>query len=68
MFGKAKGLDIHTYNHYLHHKFFEVNYGDGVVPLDRLFGTYHDGTQEADELMNRRMQKRRAKFASKASA
>jgi sterol desaturase/sphingolipid hydroxylase (fatty acid hydroxylase superfamily) len=68
VFGKDKLLDIHTYNHYLHHKYFEVNYGDGVVPLDRVFGTYHDGTKEADELMDRRMQKRRAKLAAKASA
>jgi sterol desaturase/sphingolipid hydroxylase (fatty acid hydroxylase superfamily) len=32
------------YYHYLHHKFFTVNFGDTLlIPLDRLFGTYHDG-------------------------
>jgi sterol desaturase/sphingolipid hydroxylase (fatty acid hydroxylase superfamily) len=44
------------YMHYLHHKYFEVNYGgDGLVPLDKWFGTYHDGTPEADAAMNRRV-------------
>ena len=42
-------LDSHAYAHYLHHKYFEVNYGgDGLIPLDRWFGTWHDGTREGD--------------------
>lgn len=40
-------LDTHGYAHYLHHKYFEVNYSDGAVPLDRWFGSFHDGTPEA---------------------
>lgn len=33
-----------NYYHYLHHKFFRVNFGDShLIPLDRLFGTFHDG-------------------------
>jgi sterol desaturase/sphingolipid hydroxylase (fatty acid hydroxylase superfamily) len=44
------------YMHYLHHKYFEVNYGgDGVVPIDKWFGTYHDGSAEAQAAMNRRV-------------
>ena len=35
------GLDTHAYTHYLHHKYFEVNYGDGLMPLDKLFGSWH---------------------------
>jgi len=32
------------YYHYLHHKFFSVNFGDSLlIPLDRFFGTFHDG-------------------------
>ena len=46
------------YVHYLHHKYFEVNYGDGLVPFDRLFGTFHDGTDAATEAMNRRFLKK----------
>lgn len=40
-------LDTHGYAHYLHHKLFEVNYSDGAVPLDRWFGSFHDGSPEA---------------------
>jgi sterol desaturase/sphingolipid hydroxylase (fatty acid hydroxylase superfamily) len=53
-------LDSHAYTHYLHHKYFEVNYGgDGLVPLDRWFGTWHDGTKEADEQMKARFRRKK---------
>ena len=59
-------FDTHAYMHYLHHKFFEVNYGgDGLVPFDRVFGTYHDGTPEADQRMKARFD---AKKAGRAEA
>lgn len=51
-------MSVDNYNHYLHHRYFEVNYGDGLVPLDKLFGTFHDGTKEAHERMNRRFLKK----------
>jgi sterol desaturase/sphingolipid hydroxylase (fatty acid hydroxylase superfamily) len=44
--GRAS-LDTHGYAHYLHHKYFEVNYSDGAVPLDRWFGSFHDGSPDA---------------------
>lgn len=47
-------LDTHGYAHYLHHKYFEVNYSDGAVPLDRWFGSFHDGSPEATERMRTR--------------
>ena len=40
--------------HYLHHKYFEVNYADGVLPLDKWFGSFHDGTPDGDAAMKRR--------------
>jgi len=41
-----KHLTTDGYYHYLHHKFFRVNFGDPLlIPLDRLFGTFHDGTR-----------------------
>jgi len=54
------GVAIQTddYYHYLHHKFFECNYGSDLVPLDRLFGTLHDGSPEAEEAMNKRFMSR----------
>ena len=46
---KKKAFDTHAYMHYLHHKYFNFNYGDdGLVPFDRVFGTYHDGSEESD--------------------
>ena len=43
----ARTLDSHAYAHYLHHKYFEVNYGgEGLVPLDKWFGTWHDGSKD----------------------
>lgn len=60
-------LNSHAYAHYLHHKYFEVNYGgDGLVPLDRWFGSWHDGSKEGDALMNARFQKKKAKMNAKA--
>jgi sterol desaturase/sphingolipid hydroxylase (fatty acid hydroxylase superfamily) len=47
-------LDNDHYFHYLHHRYFKVNYGDPIVPLDKWFGTFHDGSKQADEVMNRR--------------
>ena len=61
--GGNASLDSHAYVHYLHHKHFEVNYGgDGLVPLDMLFGTWHDGSKEADERMKERFRKKRARM------
>ena len=48
-------LDTHGFAHYLHHKYFEVNYSDGAVPLDRWFGSFHDGSPDSmDRLRARR--------------
>jgi sterol desaturase/sphingolipid hydroxylase (fatty acid hydroxylase superfamily) len=59
---KETAFDSHAYGHYLHHKYFEVNYGDGLVPLDKLFGTWHDGSPEAEARMNARYEKRKARL------
>ncbi|MDE5458802.1 sterol desaturase family protein [Bradyrhizobium sp. CSA112] len=54
--GDEKCIDNDHYIHYLHHKYFEVNYGtDLKIPLDEWFGTAHDGSPEADQAMYRRM-------------
>jgi len=46
-----KGLMNEQYFHYLHHRYFTVNYGVEVVPLDKWFGSFHDGSPEAHEEM-----------------
>jgi len=47
-------LATNGYAHYLHHKYFEVNYSDGAVPLDRWFGSFHDGSPQAAARMRAR--------------
>ena len=42
--GNESAMDTHSYAHYLHHRHFDCNYADGVLPLDRWFGTFNDGS------------------------
>ena len=59
--------DTHAYIHYLHHKHFEVNYGDGLIPFDRWFGTFHDGSKEGQALMDARYAKKVERLNTKGS-
>jgi sterol desaturase/sphingolipid hydroxylase (fatty acid hydroxylase superfamily) len=58
-------VDTHCYEHYLHHKFFECNYAGGTIPFDKWFGTFHDGSKEAEIRMNRRFMDRARKLQEK---
>jgi sterol desaturase/sphingolipid hydroxylase (fatty acid hydroxylase superfamily) len=67
--GENLAFDTNCQAHYLHHKYFEVNYSDGSIPLDKWFGSFHDGSPEADEKMQVRLAARAAKAAlAKASS
>lgn len=67
VFGEDSAIDTHAYDHYLHHKYFECNYADGVIPLDKWFGTFHDGSAEAQERMDKRfMEQARRRQEKKA--
>jgi sterol desaturase/sphingolipid hydroxylase (fatty acid hydroxylase superfamily) len=59
--GEASAIDMPGYDHYLHHKWFECNYSDGVVPYDKWFGTFHDGSDESEKRMIDRFKRRNAK-------
>ena len=48
-------LDTNGLGHYLHHKYFEVNYSAGAVPFDRWFGSFHEGSPEARARMKQRL-------------
>jgi sterol desaturase/sphingolipid hydroxylase (fatty acid hydroxylase superfamily) len=56
--GDELAFDTGCLNHYLHHKYFEVNYADGAIPLDRWFGSFHDGSPEAHAAMKHRLSAR----------
>lgn len=40
--------------HDLHHRYYETNYGNTFTPVDKLFGTWHDGTPQAHAAFKRR--------------
>ena len=57
--GDKTRLPNHNLFHYLHHRYFECNYGgDGSVPIDRWFGSFHDGSQQAHTRMRARAHSR----------
>lgn len=55
---KTFGVDSGSYFHQLHHQYFECNYGGSLAPLDQWFGTFHNGTAEADAAMRQRQRDR----------
>lgn len=58
--GSEAAVSTHAYAHYLHHKYFEVNYADGLLPFDRWFGTWHDGTSLGDAKMKARLKQKKS--------
>lgn len=64
--GGERSVDAGIYAHYLHHKLFEVNYADGAIPLDKWFGSFHDGSPEGDAMLRARLKKRIAARRAKA--
>jgi len=57
--GKKSSVNTKHYLHYLHHRYFECNYGAGldgsIIPLDKWFGTFHDGSKDAQEKMIKKL-------------
>lgn len=66
--GEDIAIESHAYIHYLHHKYFEVNYGDGLIPFDRWLGTFHDGSQEAEARMQERYRRKVARLNARRAA
>lgn len=60
-------LTTHAYAHYLHHKHFDVNYGgDGLAPLDKWFGSWHDGSRAGEAQVQARFQQKKARINARA--
>ncbi len=53
-----KSFFLPYYAHYLHHRYFDVNFADGVIPLDKWFGSFHDGSAEATAALIARRNKK----------
>ena len=55
-------LVLGNFHHQMHHRYFECNYGNLEVPWDKVFGSYHDGTDASHQAFL----ERRRKLAQKA--
>ncbi len=51
-------LALGTFHHQMHHRYFECNYGNLEVPLDKWFGSFHDGTDASHAAMKARLRKK----------
>ena len=55
VFAKDKSrLVIGSFFHHLHHRYFECNYGNPEFPLDKWFGTFHDGSEKMTKIIKER--------------
>jgi sterol desaturase/sphingolipid hydroxylase (fatty acid hydroxylase superfamily) len=61
--GQDATIDTHGYAHYLHHRYFECNYADTLIPLDKWFGTFHDGSPEKQAEMKQRLVARATRWS-----
>lgn len=60
VFKNGPKVNTGTFYHYLHHKYFECNYaGDNANFMDKLFGTFHDGSDEGTTELKQRLRGRK---------
>ena len=45
--------------HQLHHQYFNFNFGNTTSPLDKLFGSWHDGSRESLQAQKERKRRQR---------
>ena len=43
--------------HHFHHRFFHINYGNSMAPLDKPMGSWYDGSAKGRTLVRQRMRK-----------
>jgi len=53
-------LTLGNFHHQMHHRYFECNYGNLEVPWDKVFGSFHDGTDRSHDAFLERRRKRLA--------
>ncbi len=58
-------IELGDFMHQLHHRFCDCNYGSYETPWDKVFGSFHDGTEEGDAFIK---QRRKQLFARKNQA
>lgn len=45
--------------HQLHHQYFNFNYGNTTAPLDKVFGSWHDGSKDSLQAQKQRKRQQR---------
>ncbi len=55
-------IELGDFMHQLHHRFCDCNYGSYETPWDKVFGSFHDGTEAGDAFIK---QRRKELFAQK---
>jgi len=56
-FGNKARFQLGDFFHQLHHRFFDCNYGTWEMPWNEWFTTFHDGTDDGNELIKERRRK-----------
>lgn len=59
LFRNKKRLHLGNFHHQIHHRYFECNYGNLDVPWDKLFGSWHDGTEAGKAMLKERLKARK---------
>ena len=54
MLSNQKSMTLGLYFHQLHHQYFEVNYGQILTPVEKLYGTWASNAKEAQAILQRR--------------
>lgn len=55
--GKKLQIPVGDNFHNLHHRFFRINYGNSLMPVDRLFGSWNGGSDQDMQKMRERFQR-----------
>ncbi|MEM7562402.1 MAG: sterol desaturase family protein [Pseudomonadota bacterium] len=53
-FGRIFKLQLGDFMHQLHHRYCDCNYGSYETPWDKVYDSFHDGTDEGEVWMKRR--------------
>ncbi len=56
-FGRFFKLQLGDFMHQLHHRYCDCNYGSYETPWDKVFDSFHDGTEAGDAWMKARRKK-----------
>jgi lathosterol oxidase len=56
-FGRLFSLQLGDFMHQLHHRFCDCNYGSYETPWDKVFDSFHDGTDAGEAWMKERRKK-----------